>query len=185
MPYKWIIRAIWLAGVLYWILSATGNKATVYRTNPKWRIIALVALFLMFVLFGAFPRYFYQYLYFPTDAIRGAGVAVCAFGVGFAIWARRTLGTNWSGNPTIKEGHELIEAGPYRLVRHPIYTGILIGVLGTGIGSARVFNLYVFGVSAVGFWIKLKVEETLMRRQFPQAYPEYMKRTKALIPFIL
>ncbi|HEY1765652.1 MAG TPA: isoprenylcysteine carboxylmethyltransferase family protein [Opitutaceae bacterium] len=185
MPYKWIIRAIWLVGVLYWLASATGNKATVYRTNPTWRIVALIALFLMFVLFDAFPMYFYHHLYFPSEAIRWVGAAVCAFGVGFAIWARRTLGTNWSGNPTIKEGHVLIQAGPYRVVRHPIYTGILIGILGTGIGSGRSFNLYVLGFSTVGFWIKLKFEETLMLRQFPQAYGEYKKRTKALIPFIL
>lgn len=185
MPYGWIIRGLWLVGVIYWIVSATGNKATVYRTNPFWRIVALVVLALMFVLFDAFPLYFYHHLYSPDDPLRWVGVAVCAFGVGFAIWARHTLGRNWSGNPTIKEGHELIQSGPYRLVRHPIYTGIIIGVLGSGIGSGRIYNLYVLGASFVGFWIKLKVEEGLMLRQFPQAYPDYKKRTKALIPFVL
>ncbi len=70
-------------------------------------------------------------------------------------------------------------------MRHPIYTGILIGIFGTGIGSGQVKHLFVFAVSAVLLWIKLKVEESLMRRQFPQAYPGYMQRTKALIPFLL
>jgi protein-S-isoprenylcysteine O-methyltransferase Ste14 len=185
MPYKWIIRAIWLVMVIYWVVSATGNKATIHRTNPAGRVIALLALFLLLVLFDRFPAYFYGYLYLPDDTLRWAGVAVCAAGVAFAIWARRTLGTNWSGNPTIKEGHELVEAGPYRLVRHPIYTGIIVGIIGTGLGSGRVFNLYVFGLTVVGLWVKLKIEEKLMLRQFPGLYPGYMKRTKALIPFVL
>ena len=185
IPYAWMIRGLWIAAVVYWILSARGNKATAFRTNPRWRIFALVILGLMFVLFERFPTYFYRPLYLPTESLQLVGVAGCAVGVGFAIWARRTLGTNWSGNPTIKEGHELIQAGPYRLVRHPIYTGILVGILGTGIGSGRVFNVYVLGAALVGFWIKLRIEEGLMLRQFPQAYPEYRKRTKALFPFVL
>src|ERR1017187_7501034 len=102
-----------------------------------------------------------------------------ATGLAFAIWARHTLGRNWSGNPTVKEGHELVETGPYRLVRHPIYTGFLLAIAGTGIGSGQVMQLFIFGTAFVLLWAKLRIEESLMLRQFPQTYPGYMKRTKA------
>jgi len=121
----------------------------------------------------------------PTKTLEWAGITACATGVGFAIWARRTLGRNWSGGPQIKDGHELVTAGPYRLVRHPIYTGILLAILGTLIGSARVRELVILAVAVPGVCIKFSIEEKLMLRQFPQAYPEYKRRTKALIPFVL
>jgi protein-S-isoprenylcysteine O-methyltransferase Ste14 len=185
MPYTAIILGLWLIAVVYWIVSARGNKATAYRLNPVWRTLALLVLIGLFLAIRARPDIFTYSLYPATETLRWTGAVVCAAGVGFAIWARQTLGSNWSGNPTIKEGHELVEAGPYRLVRHPIYTGILVGLAGSGIGSGQVKHLVVLGVAAVLLWIKLKVEESLMLRQFPQAYPDYMKRTKALIPFVL
>jgi protein-S-isoprenylcysteine O-methyltransferase Ste14 len=185
MPYRAIITTLWIILVVYWFASAFGNKATVYRTNPVWRLVALIGIVALYLIFSAEPGYFHRRLYFPTEAIRWTGVVVCAAGVALAIWARRTLGTNWSGNPTIKEGHELVERGPYRFVRHPIYTGILLAIVGTGIGSAQVKHIYILGVAVVVLWFKLKIEEALMRRRFPQAYPEYMKRTKALVPFVL
>ncbi len=185
MPYRAIILGLWLTLVVYWIASAQGNKATAYRFNPVWRILAFLVLVGLFFAIRARPDFFRRPLYPPTETLRWTGVIVCAAGVGFAIWARHTLGTNWSGAPTIKEGHELVETGPYRYVRHPIYTGILLGIIGAGIGSGQTKHLFVLAVVAALLWIKLKVEESLMRRQFPQAYPDYMRRTKALIPFVL
>jgi protein-S-isoprenylcysteine O-methyltransferase Ste14 len=185
MPYRWIIFVLWLALFAYWVISAWGNKATVYRVNPVWRALALLAIVVVFLLIEAFPRFFHHHLYFPGAADRAAGVAVCAAGVGIAIWARHTLGRNWSGNPTIKEGHELIERGPYRYVRHPIYSGILLGMVGTGLGSGQIKHLFVIGTTFVIFWTKLRIEESLMLRQFPETYAAYMKRTKALIPFVV
>ncbi len=184
MPFNAIFLGLWLTGVFYWVLSARGNKQTAYRLNPVWRILALLVLIAMFWSIRAIPA-FYRQLYPATEALKWTGVAVCAAGVGFAIWARRTLGTNWSGSPTIKEGHELVEAGPYRYVRHPIYTGILVAVLGTGIASGQARHLLILAVVSALLWVELKVEESLMLRQFPQSYPDYRRRTKALIPFLL
>jgi protein-S-isoprenylcysteine O-methyltransferase Ste14 len=186
MPYGTVITVLWLILVAYWFVSAWGTKRTVYRgINPAWRVLALVFIIGLFFLFGSYPGYFGRQLYYPTVAARAAGILVCAAGVGFAIWARHTLGTNWSGGPTIKEGHELVESGPYRRIRHPIYTGILLAVLGTGMGSGQVKHVFIFGVAAAILWLKLRIEEPLMLRQFPEAYSAYMKRTKALIPFVL
>jgi protein-S-isoprenylcysteine O-methyltransferase Ste14 len=185
MYYRAAITALWLILFAYWVYSAGGNKATVYRINPVWRALSVLGIVGLFILFEAFPRSFRHHLYFPTESDEAAGIAVCAAGVAFAIWARHTLGRNWSGTPTIKEGHELIETGPYRYVRHPIYTGILIGMVGSGIGSGQAKHLLIIGTALVILWTKLRIEESLMLRQFPQTYPEYMKRTKALIPFVL
>ncbi len=100
MPYRAIIIGLWLTAVVYWIVSAGDNKPTAYRLNPVWRILALLVLLGLFFAVRARPDFFRRQLYPPTETLRWTGVLVCAAGVGFAIWARRTLGTNWSGNPT-------------------------------------------------------------------------------------
>jgi protein-S-isoprenylcysteine O-methyltransferase Ste14 len=185
MSYTAAIAALWLLVIAYWVFSAWGNKPAAHRVNPAWRSLAGIGVIGLFVLFDAFPSFFHRQMYFPTEALRGAGIAVCAAGLAFAVWARHALGTNWSGTPMIKKGHELVEKGPYRLVRHPIYTGILIAVAGTGIGSGQLKHLFIAGAAAAVLWTKLRMEESLLLRQFPRAYPEYMRRTKALIPFVL
>jgi protein-S-isoprenylcysteine O-methyltransferase Ste14 len=119
-----------------------------------------------------------------SDALSILGLVLCALGIGFAIWARRTLGTNWSAIPTIKEGHELVMRGPYRLARHPIYTGILLALLGNNLAYGAVYNAILFVFCAAGIIWKLKIEERLMMQQFPEVYPEYKKQVKALVPFV-
>lgn len=186
MTYGVVIAVLWLALVAYWFASARGNKRTVYRgINPAWRMLGFAVVVGLFFVYRAHPGYLDRNLYLPTGPVRAAGILVCAAGVGFAIWARHTLGTNWSGNPTIKEGHELVVRGPYRWVRHPIYTGILLGLIGTGIGGGRFIHLLIFGLAAAIVWLKIRIEEPLMLRQFPDAYSDYMKRTRALVPFVL
>jgi protein-S-isoprenylcysteine O-methyltransferase Ste14 len=107
-----------------------------------------------------------------------------ALGVGFAIWARATLGRNWSVAVTLKVTHELIRSGPYRLVRHPIYTGILIAAVGTAVLSNEVRGvvgvLLIFGA----YLTKISKEEELMSANFPQAYSEYKASTWKLVPYV-
>jgi protein-S-isoprenylcysteine O-methyltransferase Ste14 len=185
MTYTLFYLTIWLAGVVYWIVTAAGNKRTAYRPASPMRIPFFLGVIGLIWLFHAFPGTFGQRMVPFSATCEWTGIMVCALGVALAIWARRTLGRNWSGTPTTKEGHELIEVGPYRLVRHPIYTGIIVALLGDLIGSGKVKELIVLIYASVAIWLKLRVEESLMKSQFPQAYPEYMKRTKALFPFIL
>ena len=86
--------------------------------------------------------------------------------------------------PSLKKDHELIQRGPYRLVRHPIYTGLLLAVFGSCLAEGGVGNLWVVGMVAVLLIVKLKAEEALLARQFPEAYLQYRRRVKALIPFL-
>jgi protein-S-isoprenylcysteine O-methyltransferase Ste14 len=113
------------------------------------------------------------------------GAAVTIAGLLFAGWAREHLGRNWSRSVTIKQGHELITTGPYALVRHPIYTGILAGFLGMAIAISQVRGLIAFVLISLVFWIKLRMEEQWMRSRFGEAYATYAHQTAALVPYLL
>jgi protein-S-isoprenylcysteine O-methyltransferase len=113
-----------------------------------------------------------------------AGVSLSVSGVAFAIWARRHLGTNWSLNPSLKEDHQLVTSGPYRFLRHPIYTGMLTGLLGSLLATFSPVWFYLLIVMIVTFIYRVHVEDNMMMQTFPEAYAAYKKKTKALIPFV-
>jgi protein-S-isoprenylcysteine O-methyltransferase Ste14 len=120
---------------------------------------------------------------FPHRAwIDWIGVVITSLGFAMTYWARAVLGGNWSANVTIKEDHELIRTGPYRFVRHPIYTGLLLA----GIGTTLVLNQYRGFFAVVLLWISFTVkrlkEEQFMRRQFGAQYMEYAHATGAILP---
>lgn len=112
------------------------------------------------------------------------GAAVTVGGLLFAVWARRYLGRNWSSSVTIKQDHELITTGPYSLVRHPIYTGILTGFLGTAIALSQVRGFIGFVLVLLILWPKLRIEEKWMRSQFGETYADYARHTAALVPYL-
>jgi protein-S-isoprenylcysteine O-methyltransferase Ste14 len=120
-----------------------------------------------------------------TDLSRAIAAVVCVCGLCVAIWARRTLAGNWNSTVTFKQAHELVKTGPYRFVRHPIYTGILLMCLGTAMKAGQLHCWLGALLIGVGFWIKLRQEETLLLRHFPDEYPAYRKRVKALVPHII
>ena len=113
------------------------------------------------------------------------GAAVTIAGLLFAVWARGYLGRNWSRSVTIKQDHELITTGPYAVVRHPIYTGILIGFLGMAIAISQVRGFIAFVLVFLALWLKLRMEEQWMRSQFGETYATYARRTAALVPYVL
>ena len=113
------------------------------------------------------------------------GAALTVVGVAFAVWARLRLAGNWSSDVTLKRDHELIVDGPYRWVRHPIYTGILVALIGTGLAVGEWRAAVAVVLAGAAWWRKLTIEEGVMRRQFGDAYIRYAGRTRALIPFVL
>jgi protein-S-isoprenylcysteine O-methyltransferase Ste14 len=120
-----------------------------------------------------------------ADLTQILGAAICVSGLLITIWARRTLAGNWSSDITFKQDHELIRAGPYHFVRHPIYTGVLVMGLGAALAIEHLRVWLAVGVMFLGFWIKLKREEALLLRHFPVTYPAYQKQVKATVPFVL
>ena len=106
-------------------------------------------------------------------------------GAAFTVWARVTLGRNWSAEVTFKQDHELIESGPYALVRHPIYTGLIAMALGTAINYGRAIGFALLLALCAGVWWKAREEEKIMTAHFADAYTEYRERVPAIIPFVL
>ena len=183
-----IIRGCWLVFVAIWVLAAISTKRTVYRETRAQRLRYWVLLVIAYVLLLYDRR-----LPYPLNldivphvaTAAWAAAVLCVIGLAFAVLARVTLGRNWSGVVTLKEGHELVERGPYRFVRHPIYTGILTMFFATALAqghlSGFVGTLLMFG----SFWIKLRDEEKLMLQQFPERYKAFQQRAKRIIPFVV
>jgi protein-S-isoprenylcysteine O-methyltransferase Ste14 len=181
-----IIIGCWIAFIAYWFISASRVKATAeqqgWQSSLAYRLPAGLGCWLL--AYRHFPPPLNQVLTPNGDWAQATGAVVCMSGLFVTIWARRTLAGNWSSDVTFKQGHELVKAGPYRFVRHPIYTGLLLMCLGSAMESGRLRSWLGVICVAVGFWIKLKQEEKLMLRHFPDDYPNYRKQVKALVPFV-
>jgi protein-S-isoprenylcysteine O-methyltransferase Ste14 len=119
----------------------------------------------------------------PADWIAWLGLAVTIGGCAFAIWARATLGSNWSAMVTVKRDHELILRGPYAVVRHPIYSGLLFALTGTSIAVGELRAFIGLGVAFIGFLLKSATEEKFMLEEFSTEYARYCQRVRRLIPF--
>jgi protein-S-isoprenylcysteine O-methyltransferase Ste14 len=117
-----------------------------------------------------------------TQWIFFAGLTLEMAGAVFAVWARLALGGNWSGRPSLMAGHELITSGPYAVARHPIYTGLILAVAGTALAIGEWRCLLSVFVIFLAFLMKIDEEERLMMQAFPETYPGYRQRVKALIP---
>ena len=182
-----IIVGCWLIFVVFWIVSAFSVKRTIERGGGGWERLALLATGAgAWVLFrrGEVGGFLDLTLWPRTAVVAAVAVLVTVSGLAFTLWARVTLGRNWSGSVVFKQDHELIERGPYRLVRHPIYTGLLLMALGTSIAQRRVSGFAMTAILLTGLWLKSRREERLMTAHFPEAYPRYRERVRALIPFI-
>jgi len=188
MIYSGLIPGLWAAWALYWLAAARSAKPNLRRESTLSRLSHVAPLVIAVILFIPSNRHegwlFDQIL--PRSLVDfWLGAALLAAGLGFSIWARLFLGRNWSGTVTLKQGHELIQDGPYRFVRHPIYTGILTGFLGTAIALGQWRGLLAIALVVVAFLRKLSIEERWMLEVFGDRYAEYRRRVRALIPFIL
>ena len=185
---KNIISICWSVFLVVWLLAAIFTKRTVYRERRAQRLRYTIPILIgCYLLFRGYrlPYPFNLHIIPRINAILVAAAILCICGLGFCFWARAALGGNWSGTVTLKENHELILRGPYRLVRHPIYTGLLAMVIATVIQQGHIAGVIGLILVFVSFWIKLNDEEELMRKQFPDQYAAYGERVKRIIPFIL
>lgn len=183
-----IISACWILFSVIWLLAAFWTKRSVYRESTLQRMRYVIP-----ILVGGFLLAKGRRLSDPLshrviphlEALAWAGVVLCVAGLAFCIWARFTLGRNWSGVVTLKGGHELITSGPYALVRHPIYTGLLTMFVATVMVLGHVAGIVAAPLVFLSFWVKLRSEEKLMLKKFPNEYADYRQRVKRLIPFVL
>ena len=184
---KTIITYLWAAAGVVWLVGAFTAKRTSRRQSPGSRLFQLTLLVVAFSI-GFNKRFEVGLLARPfvpaSQAVIFSGVAATLVGVCIAVWARLRLGGNWSGTVTLKENHTLIRKGPYGMVRHPIYSGILLALLGTALAFRQVRNLVALGLMLVMLLLKIQTEEQFMLEQFGAEYQEYSRKVKALIPFI-
>ena len=183
-----IISFCWISFAVIWLLAALATKKTVYRESSTQRLRYIIPLLLGGFLLAKGHRLSdpLNHRVIPRlEALAWIGAVLSVAGLLFCIWARFTLGRNWSGVVTLKGGHELITSGPYAFVRHPIYTGLLTMFVATVIVRGHVGAIIAIPFVLVSFWIKLRYEEKLMLEKFPNEYAAYQQRVKRLIPFIL
>jgi protein-S-isoprenylcysteine O-methyltransferase Ste14 len=178
-PLKLAIDCAWLVFWIYWLVSASTSKESV-RGGWRPRLTGVSAIGVVVI----------------AGVLRGGGLAVhdlvlgtigavlFACGIALAVWARLHLGRNWGMPMTQRAEPELVTSGPYRFVRHPIYSGLLTALLGTTLVN-NLLGLIIVAVLVVYFYYCGTVEERNLVSTFPTAYPEYRVRTKMLIPYLL
>jgi protein-S-isoprenylcysteine O-methyltransferase Ste14 len=192
MFYRWLFTSLfalmWGGWLALWIAMARGVKAPAQSESAASRLSHFGPLIVgAYLLASPAPQ--------PVPALdvrfvplaiwpAALGAALTFAGLAFCVWARFTIAANWSSDVQLKRDHELIVAGPYRWVRHPIYTGILMMFVGTALAVGEWRAALGVALAAGAFWRKLRLEEAVMRTQFGEAYARYAARVPALIPFV-
>ena len=175
-----IIGVVWAAFWIYWLAASVGVKAGQSRWARFAGVrLAIVVLILLLLRLGGLRGHTVT----DTPWRLGAGLALFLLGLALAVWARLYLGRNWGVPMTRKEDPELVTTGPYRSIRHPIYTGIILAMVGTAVAISWYW--LVAAVVLGGYFVhSAAAEERYMAERFPDTYPAYKRSTKMLIPFI-
>jgi protein-S-isoprenylcysteine O-methyltransferase Ste14 len=184
--HQYSIAALWLMWLLYWIIAAARAKPTRRHEAFTSRLSHIVPLGLGLVLLV--PRH----LPAPWLSVRvvppgpvwfWVGFVLVALGLAFAVAARVCLGGNWSSVVTVKQGHELIRAGPYRWVRHPIYAGLLVALLGSVVAQGELRGVIALALFFVAFFRRVAIEERFLEEEFGGAYSQYRREVPCFAPF--
>jgi protein-S-isoprenylcysteine O-methyltransferase Ste14 len=185
-PYRWIIVALWLVFVAYWAVAAVGAKRNTSRRSWRWEIgwRLIMLLLIVALLQSQSLRQFLRQLQRSAShsaTLGWTGAALCVLGFGLAITARGYLGRNWGMPMSQKEQPQLITSGPYGFIRHPIYTGLILAMLGSAM-AINVFWALLLLLIGPYFIYSARREEAIMSELFPEQYAAYMARTGMLTP---
>ena len=180
----WVAAAAWIAFSVYWgVASKNSAEAKRSESFESRRVHVLLMTSGQLLLFAAIPGLWHGFL--PASAWWvPAGLAILAASIALAVWARRHLGSNWSGRIEIKTDHELVRTGPYRKLRHPIYTAMLGMCVGTALIDGHVHALVGLALVVVAYWRKVHMEEANLREAFGVRYNDYRRATWGCIPGI-
>jgi protein-S-isoprenylcysteine O-methyltransferase Ste14 len=180
-----LIVALWVVWFVIWTTAAFFAKRT-QRREPLgvmlWERVPVVVGFLMLVMPHRLPAMLTQRFMPERPGLAVAALALVVAGMLFAYWARLHLGRNWSGEVVVKVGHTLITDGPYRWVRHPIYSGMTAALVGTALATGAPYGFIGMALLLFGFLVRVRLEEALMRETFPADYDDYARHTARLIP---
>jgi protein-S-isoprenylcysteine O-methyltransferase Ste14 len=181
---QWAGR-LWLLLMLVWVVLWFGMKKAKKRERwiqrAEYSVLTVLGFFLLFG--GAQNWGWLNFRLLPNvPDVWATGLAVTALGIGISIWARLSLGANWSGTVTLKDNHELVRNGLYRWIRHPIYTGILLGMVGSAMIKGHLRGFIGVLVVLVGFYIKARREERFLREEFGAGFEEHSRQTGMFLP---
>lgn len=188
--FAYLFGGAWLIWLIYWGVSALNVKSAVRVESGLSRfgkyVLPLIIAVLLLQNYPAYRGTFLAERFVPAQLwVVWLGLALTIAGLVFACWARVILGRNWSGVVQLKQDHELIVRGPYSLVRHPIYTGLLLAFFGTAVGIGEWRGVIATAIVGVSFWRKLRLEERWLCELFGDRYRDYMAHVKALVPWLL
>jgi protein-S-isoprenylcysteine O-methyltransferase Ste14 len=185
-----IAAAAWCVLVVVWIIGYAARARRPHRPRARSHLTVQVPaaclLIVCFALLLNAHSYNLRMQVTPASVALGAlGDALVLAGLGFAIWARVVLGHNWSGLVMmVREGHQLVQDGPYAIVRHPIYTGLIAAILGTALTLGTLASWIAVASGLAGILLRVDVEERLMASEFGDAHAAYRAKTRKLIPFV-
>jgi len=188
MPlFNLLIKICWLLFMVVWVIFSFNAKKNVQNNNQRQSSfirLAIIIVAIAFLKIKIFRDVAYSNIFSSNHFLQGCGVSICVLGIAFAIWARIHIGKNWGMPMSQKKEPELVTTGPYRFVRHPIYTGLVIAMIGSLLAEGFMWMIWLVFMGCY-FFYSAKKEERSMMLQFPDKYREYMRRTEMLIPFIL
>jgi protein-S-isoprenylcysteine O-methyltransferase Ste14 len=179
-----VILVAWVGFWLYWIAAAASSNRRIPQAQSFAGIGIRLGIVLLALLLLRTKVLRANAAIVDSPLLQAVGLALFALGLALAVWARRYLGRNWGMPMSEKADPELVTTGPYRYVRHPIYSGVILAMIGTGL-AAGLYWLVVAAATAAYFTYSAGVEERNMSRTFPATYPAYQRSTKMLIPFVL
>ena len=179
-PLNIIIALVLIA---YWKISARRIKKDRVRQTIPWSRLLIAVLAVLILLADRLP-FAQAHLVPPSLVIMSIGTCLEIAGIALAVWGRHQLGANWSSAASVKEGHELVISGPYRVVRHPIYAGFLWAMLGAALMEKGLLWIAGLAILIPLFVYRMRAEENLMSAEFPDQYPEFQRRTKRVIPLV-
>ncbi|HKX41437.1 MAG TPA: isoprenylcysteine carboxylmethyltransferase family protein [Burkholderiaceae bacterium] len=183
--YDRLFPAMWLCWIAYWWAASRGAKPTERREPMSSRLLHIVPLLLAVALLwlDRVPGAWLNVRLYPwAPWVFWVAALITAAGLLFTAWARVHLGRNWSGTVTLKRGHELVTDGPYALVRHPIYTGLLAALIGSALARGEWRGVLAVLIAWAALWRKLRLEERWMAERFGEQYTAYRRHVPALVP---
>jgi protein-S-isoprenylcysteine O-methyltransferase Ste14 len=175
-----IIGIGWVLFWAYWLAMA----ATAKQSRWSWLSWVRVGMILVVVLLVRLRFFGSSGAATGNPWLLGIGLATFVLGLALAVWARVYIGTNWGMPMSQRADHELVTTGPYGRIRHPIYSGIILGTVGTAI-AVSPYWLYAGAILGAYFVFSAVMEERTMAKLFPAAYPSYKRATKMLVPYVL
>ena len=187
MHILFIEKILWTALGIYWLISAFFVKKTIKQQSGLQRFVYVLVIAIAFILLFTNDfnlSFLYLHILPQNQSWKIAGLVLCIASLSFCLWARIHLGENWSGAITIKEGHELVQNGPYAITRNPIYTGLLFAFLGSCMSEGLLKGYLGLPLVVTGLLIKIFKEEQFMTEAFGEKFLNYKMKVKRLVPFI-